>query len=446
MPTSYLLEKPDESGVDVSKIIDLMKNDSEQYKKIVQSANEPSYIYWDKFRHKAQPDGLSAEEQWTLVSLFRDISSTETPIKAKNGNFFKWLRLPSIDEYLHEIDMLVGGQIFPKSKVPTGNREMYITRGVIEEAIASSQLEGAHTTRAVAKKLILEKRKPRNESEQMIVNNYRAMVALEEEFKSRPLSQELLYELHSMLTDGTVDESEQKRFRNNKDEIVVQGNIGNETYVTHVPPNEEFLNAEIYKLIAYANGEPDQKFVHPIIKAIFIHFWIGYLHPFTDGNGRLARAIFYWYLLKNDYWAFTYIPISTIIKRSPIQYAMAYIYSEQDRNDLTYFFDYNLKKVIQAMKEFNEYISRQFTQNHQIDQILSKNQSLNERQKQLLYYFISDTEASTTTSSHSTINKISRQTATKDLKELKKYGYVASQRAGKFIKFFPTEQLKKIVS
>jgi len=56
------------------------------------------------------------------------------------------------------------------------------------------------------------------------------------------------------------------------------------------------------KLIEFANDENiTTGFIHPVIKAILLHFWIGYLHPFCDGNGRTARALFYWYLLKNDY-------------------------------------------------------------------------------------------------------------------------------------------------
>lgn len=437
----FILTKPNFDTVDESKITQIFRDYTEKYRKIVNSANQPQYIYWDKFQHKAKDEELSITEQWLLVKIIRDTISIDTPIKSENGKNFRWVKLSIIDEYLHKIDMLMGGKIFPSSKLPIENKESFINRGIIEEAIASSQLEGAHTTRVAAKKFISEKRTPQNESEQMILNNYKAMLALEENFKSRLLSKKFLFELHSILTNKTVKKSEQKRFRRDSDEIVIQGLIGSEVYTAHIPPNEKFLDSEIERLILYANDQLENRFTHPIIKAIFIHFWIGYLHPFTDGNGRIARSLFYWYLLKNDYWAFSYIPISTVIKKSPAQYAMAYIYTEQDSNDLTYFFDYQIKKIDQAITEFENYFEKKLKQNKNIDKILDSKVNLNERQKQLLHYFISDKNGSTTSTTHSEINTISRQTAAKDLKKLEKIGLVKSYREGKFTKYQATKKL-----
>ncbi|NCO12231.1 MAG: hypothetical protein AUJ41_03630 [Candidatus Pacebacteria bacterium CG1_02_43_31] len=440
----YCLEKPKVDLTNNLNLAEAFKKNSSYLKEIFSTANSPKYIYWDKFKHKTLPSELTAEEMWLLIRAYRDVTSIETPIRSTEGDHFKWVRLPYVDEKLHELDMLAGGGLFPRSKIPVGNKELYISRGVIEEAIASSQLEGAHTTRAAAKKLILENSKPKNKSEQMILNNYQAMIFLEEEFKTRSLSREMLFELHSILTDKTLDISEQKRFRRNDDEIVVQGMIGAQMYTTHIPPNESFLNTEIDNLIEYANNDLKGSFVHPIIKAIFIHFWVGYLHPFTDGNGRLARALFYWYLLKKDYWTFAYIPISTVIKRSPIQYAMAYIYTEQDNNDLTYFLDYHLNKITQAMTDFNQYIEKQLDQNQKVEKLLSDEVPLNDRQKQLVFYFISEQNASTTTTSHSTVNNISRQTAMKDLKTLEVLDLVNPSREGKYVRYYATDKLKDL--
>jgi len=439
----YYLKKPAAENVNASRLRAVFSSDRDSFRKIILSANELKYIYWDKFQYKPLSGDLTAEEQWMLVKLYRDTAYLETPIRSKENKYFKWIRLPAVDETLHKIDMLVGGQLFPRSNVPLGDREMYINRGVIEEAIASSQLEGAHTTRAAAKEIILEKRKPRNKSEQMIVNNYKAMKALEEDFKDRKLSEDFLFELHSILTDEVINKNEQKRFRKDADDIVVEGDIGTKTYTTQVPPNEQFLKREIKRLIGYANDELEGKFTHPIIKAIFIHFWFAYLHPFTDGNGRIARALFYWYLLKHDYWTFTYLPISAVIKKSPIQYAMAYIYSEQDSEDLTYFLDYNMRKVVQSISDFEDYVEKQIKQNKKVEKIINEKIILNERQKQLVFYFISDQRASTTTS-HSIVNNVARQTAAKDLKKLEDLDLIQTRREGKYVRYYATDKLKSL--
>lgn len=289
--------------------------------------------------------------------------------------------------------------------------------------------------------MLLQKREPKNESEKMILNNFRTMTTICEDYKNRELSLDLLFEMHALLTEGTVTKDEQNRLRKDSDNIVVQCQIGGEQHITHVPPSGAFLSKEILSLIDYANDKHSDGFIHPIVKAIFLHFWIGYLHPFTDGNGRLARSIFYWYLLKKEYWTFMYLPISTIIKNAPMQYAMAYIYSEQDELDITYFFDFHIKKILQAINEFERYLDEKISENSLVEDNISKNYDLNDRQKQLIFYLISDKDPSVSVSSHATLHNISRQTAHKDLKSLVDFKLIESVRKGKYIKYYPSQYL-----
>jgi len=442
LPPIFKLEKPNNKDKNWDKVFSLFAHKQEKYKKLLDNSNKPRYIYWDKFKFKSASDEeLTAEEKWYLIRQIRNLSSSVVPVKSESGSFFKWMRLLCVDEHLHKIDMFAGGRLFNKSStlMPT-KRNTLLNRGIMEEAIASSQLEGAHTTRKAAKEFLFNKRTPRNESEYMILNNYKTINTIAEEYKNQNLSRDLLFEIHAMLTDNTVDKSEQHRFRKNSDEIIVQGQIGSEEYITHIPPSEDFVDEQIDKLIDYAN-DVDQKFIHPVIKAIVLHFWIGYLHPFTDGNGRLARALFYWYLLKKGYWTFMYLPISTIIRKAPLQYAMAYIYSEQDNLDFTYFYDFHISKIIQAIDEFENYIDTKVNEKKNIDLLLDKKFNLNDRQKQLIHYLISEASPSASVASHSLLHNISRQTATRDFKFLEKKNLIYSKRSGKYIKYFPTEKL-----
>lgn len=442
----FHLEKVNFEKIDKSKIFEKLDNLG-NFTQFLQGINEPRYLYWDDFKYKEIPEGLTSEEAWFLTRQFRTLVSRPTRVKAEEGNYFKWIRLPYVDEFLHKIDISSGGQVFTTMDILSGsNKQKFISRGIIEEAIASSQLEGAHTTRQVAKKMLVEKREPRNKDEQMILNNYNTIVKIDEDYKSQPLSEAMLFELHKMLTQKTIDKEEQGRFRRDEDKIVVQGQIGSREYVTHVPPKEDFVIDEVKKLINYANDDNSEKFLHPIIKAIFIHFWIGYLHPFTDGNGRLARALFYWYLLRKNYWTFMYLPISLTIKRAPIQYAMAYIYSEQDSYDATYFFDFHIRKIMQALNDFNEYVSRKISENKEIDKIVSRDIHLVDRQKYLLHHLISEDNIYTTVTSHATLNSISRQTAAKDIKQLEKIGLIVGTREGKYVKYRATQKLLEMSS
>src|SRR3989338_2356235 len=253
----YYLEKPNLNNVDKAKMLQKYIDNERKYAPFIFRVSEPEYLYWDKAKYKQVPDDLSKEEFWYLVRQIRKLSSSPTPIKAEVGEFFTWLRLTYTDEFLHKIDVHTGGQIFaPYEVIKEESRQKFIARGILEEAIASSQLEGANTTRKVAKMMILENRVPRNTSEKMIVNNYNTMKTLEQDYKNKELSVDLLYEIHGMITKDTVATDEQNRFRKDVDEIVVRNN----KHIAHIPPKEEFLNAEIIRLINFANDKENITF------------------------------------------------------------------------------------------------------------------------------------------------------------------------------------------
>ncbi len=442
----YELVKP--ATVSNEVIIQKLEKYIDELPSYIEKANSPQYLFWDKIRYLPRPKGITAEEFWGIIKLLRSsifVSREKTPIKDIHGNHFTWQHLPDMSSFLHEVDMQLGGII--ETDIININdqtaRQKFISRGIMEEAIASSQLEGAHTTRKVAKRILLEKRKPRNKSEQMIINNYQAMLYVEDDLKNQELSLELLLRLHSIITEGILKPDDIGRFRRNKDRIMVNDPVTNIIY--HIPPPENFLIKSLERFLQYANDKLDKGiFVHPLIKAIILHFWVGYLHPFVDGNGRIARIIFYWYLLRKGYWAFSYLPISRIIRKSPVQYREAYTYSEQDDNDLTYFIDYNIRKIRQAMREFEEYCNRKVQENSKMARITQSKYNFNERQIQLLRYLYKNPSATTSIRTHSQVYNITRITARKDLEKLEQEGFLTSQKVGRERPFKGTDKVHKL--
>ena len=83
-------------------------------------------------------------------------------------------------------------------------RDTYLINSLIEEAITSSQIEGAATTRKVAKEMLRQKRAPRDRSERMIVNNYFAMEYIND-VANEDLTPSLILELQRILTKNTLD-------------------------------------------------------------------------------------------------------------------------------------------------------------------------------------------------------------------------------------------------
>lgn len=321
-------------------------------------------------------------------------------------------------------------------------KRQFISRGILEESIASSQVEGANTTGKAAKQLIREKRTPKNKSEHMIVNNYYTMMEIEERYRNQELDLDMIYELHALLTRNTVPRNAQGVFRKDGDDIVVT-NVGG-SIIYHKAPPIKFVAQEIKRFVDFANDALDETFIHPIIKAIMIHFWIGYLHPFVDGNGRPARIFFYWYLLRHDYWVFTYLPISKMISKSPNQYTMAYVYSEQDAGDLTYFIDYNIRKITLAMDEFQSYIKRKSSESLKMNSHGQIEFNLNNRQIDLLHFLHSKPDERTSPSIHEIIHQVTRATATGDLKRLEELGFLVSKKSGRSLFFYSTKEIDKL--
>lgn len=443
----YKLEKPKTKEKHRKEVALAFSDDKKQETlDFIRRISEKEYLYWDRVKHKEpSPSGISKEVLWSIAKVFREQKSAKSVIKDTTGKHFTWSKLDYFEEFFHKIDLNTGGEInIAGSDVKKIEKQKLITRGIIEEAIASSQLEGAVTSRKAAKIMIQEGRKPKNESEQMVLNNYLSLKEIEEKYKDEPMTSELFFELHNLTTKNTLDSSgEAPRMRKKGEPIYVKDEATGNIY--HEGPDITFVKKELERLVDFANNDLDEQvFIHPVIKAIMIHFWVGYLHPFTDGNGRLARILFYWYLLKEGYWAFAYLPISKVIKRSPSQYKMAYVYSEQDDNDLTYFIDYNIRKIEIALKDFVSYLKEQSENNLQMKRRSEIKFNLNTRQIQLLQYLHGDNDARTTLTAHMNINQVAKMTAHKDLKDLVKKNFLTTKKQGKYVYYYPTEKVKQL--
>ena len=443
MSDYFNLKKPDLSKISQEKIVKILFKPGEQkLRSFIDAANEPEYLYWDKIAYK-QPiiEGFSREELWFAIKIARKFQSINTVVKNENGQYFNWIKLPNLEKFFHDIDMNTGGEMFIlKTDFDKATKQKLISRGVMEEAIASSQLEGASTSRRTAKQFLREGRKPKNDSEKMILNNYVTMQAIEDNYKDQKMSMELLFELHGLITkDVLTAEGDAPRLRQKGEEIFVVDKVRDIIY--HKAPEMVFVAKELNRLIEFANNDAsDDSYIHPLIKAVMLHFWLGYLHPFTDGNGRVARLLFYWYLLKNGYWAFTYLPISRVIKKSPVQYSMAYLYSEQDDNDLTYFVDYNIRKIKLAVKDFRDYLEKQNQANKEMNRTGKTKYDLNERQIQLLQYLHGDPNEKTSLKMHMNVYQITNKTAINDLKGLVTLGFLDSQKVGRNVYYYITDK------
>lgn len=426
-------------GEEFEKFLDLITNP--ESRDFINKFNR-DYLYWDKFKHVYTSSLLPKEVAWTFLRVSRNTQIKKIPLRDnQRRNFGYWLPDSFLKE-LHYLDQKASGQILVDNPdIPSMEKERYLISSLMEEAIASSQLEGAATTRKIAKEMLRSKRKPKNKSEQMIYNNYVTIQKIKE-LKDKPLTVEMLKGLQVSMTRKTLPEEDTAgRFRTANEGVYV-GNLEG-TEVLHMPPPANELYERIQKLCKYANDDNKNEFTHPVIKAIILHFWLAYDHPFVDGNGRTARALFYWYMLKSEYWLMEYLSISRVIKRAPAQYYRAFLYSEWDEQDLTYFLQFNLRTIHLAIEELRKYLSRKIKEVKEASSYLVTYPGLNYRQSRLLYHALTHPVASYTIQSHKNTYGITYETARSDLFKLGKKGFLKIVKIGRAYHFYPIENLNR---
>ena len=387
------------------------------------------YFHWDELRHRPAPQGLSHEQWWLAEKLSRRGSGTPLPLLSSEGCPFWFCQPPLLLKGLHGIDMKAGASVMAPEAVTTpSSRDRYLLSSLMEEAITSSQMEGAATTRDVAKAMIRSHRAPRDRSEQMILNNFRTMQRIRE-LKDHSLTPQLVLDLHRLVSEKTLDDpADAGRLRPPGMEVVVDDIYGT---VFHVPPAATELEARLEQLCRFANGETPAVFIHPVVRAITLHFWLAYDHPFCDGNGRTARALFYWSMLKQGYWLFEFISISSVINQARARYERSFLLCETDDNDLTYFLLAQVTVIQQAITNLHAYLERKANEVAVLQRRLEGMDGLNHRQLALLRHALRHAGFRYTVLSHQTSHGVSNQTARSDLQKLAGRGLLTQEKDGK---------------
>lgn len=404
------------------------------------------YLHWDELRRRPAPEGLTHAEWWAAVTLARASSFQALPLLDKLGVPFVFATPSPVAIDLHHIDRDAAGHIRASAGAPLqAESQRYLIGSLIEEAITSSQLEGASTTRKVAAAMLRSGRKPRDLSERMIFNNYRAMEHLRS-LQAVKLAPEHVLELHQMLTQDTLEDPEDAGRYRLDDEVHV-ADVRDNTAL-HVPPAHAELPERMQRLCDFANAdEGSLPFVHPVLRAILLHFMIGYDHPFADGNGRTARALFYWSMAKSGYWLMEYTSISHILRKVPAQYMRAYLHTETDKNDTTYFLLHQLRTIRQAIAVLHAYVARKSSEQNETERLLAGSPNLrgrfNHRQTALLNHALRNAGEGYRVDAHQRSHSVVYQTARNDLLQLEAMGLLEKTKQGNAFVFYAPADLRE---
>ena len=416
--------------------------DTDRLGAIVTSRGESdSYLHWDELRRRKPPEGLSVEEWWLQQKLERGANRRFLPFTDIDQRPFSFTLPDEALSLLHEIDQLASGRVAaPSEIVSESTRDHYLVSSLMEEAISSSLLEGAATTRQEAKRLLRSGREPITQAERMVVNNYRTMMLIREDL-NRPLDLDVILDVHRSVTEGTLTNPvDAGRMQTGDEERIVIARAV-EDVVYHRPPPAEVLPERMVALGAFANDINAKQFLHPVVRAVTLHFWMAHDHPFVDGNGRTARALFYRSMLRQGYWLAEFLSISRLLYQAPVQYERAFLFVETDDADLTYFLLHQLRVIRRAIEELYKYLATRSDEIREVERHLSRAGSFNRRQFALLAHALKRPDAVYTFQTHQSSHGVVYETARRDLLDLEAIGFLERGRIGREFRFFPARDL-----
>lgn len=397
------------------------------------------YLHWSDLRERKDqvPAGITLAEWWAAHRFVRAESARELPLQDNEGSPFNYNVPPELEEALHLFDRAS----LPRLAKLADTAHMATVHAswpevFAEEAISSSRLEGASTTTERAIEMIRTGRAPLDQSERMIYDNFSALKWVDQNFRRAP-TPELVMQLHSAIVRESGQQGTGGRFRRadgDEGEIGVYDNSTNECI--HRPPHASELPERLAKLCAFAAGSHTDTFLHPVIRAFVAHFMVGFDHPFVDGNGRTARALFYWVMLRSDYTFVRSLSISEVLQQAPVQYVRSYLLSENDGGDLTYFLLYQAKVLRRAIEEELE---KQLPDQSAPVEAAQANLTLGlpTRQRSVMQRALAESEMRMTVAEHQETHQITRKTAQADLDNLVQLGLLHRYKEGKAFVYTP---------
>jgi Fic family protein len=406
------------------------------------------YMPWDHLRSRRPPEGLTTREWWLISKVMRQGMQRQLPLVAADSRQFTYALPDEVLRGIEVVDKHLSGRIGVPEPVThdAPSRARYVVTSLIEEAITSSQLEGASTNHRVATEMLRSGRRPRTRDERMILNNYHAMQRVGE-LRNEPLTPALICELHRIVTEGTLEDSASEgRFQLPGERRIVFEDSSDGT-ILHEPPSAEELPERLQRLCDFANGAAStDAYIPPVVRSIIVHFMLSYDHPFADGNGRTARVLFYWSMLHQDYWLTEFLPISRLLRQAPAKYGRSFLYCEQDEGDLTYFIIYQLGIIQRAITDLQAYLERKVAESKRIQEALTLlSQRFNYRQVALLGHAINKPYAQYTVQSHSRSHNVVPQTARIDLQGLEREGLLNRNPFKRGYAWTPVTGLREIL-
>lgn len=303
--------------------------------------SQQRYLSPDEIKYRIEQQSELTED-WPALSrkivATRKIGAITLFLKSIEPRFW-FYPSDAIQKKIDQIERL-GKDLYQQINAHATFKQDFLLDSRIEEAITSAIYEGAHSTRAQAEQLIASGQRPKDKDEWMLFNNFKAMKWVKEN-TGRPLSKEVILQLHKIVTENALE----------GDDVNFSGKFRNDKIFVgpHEGINYKLIEVAIAEMIAITTNNP--RYFHPLIKCILVHYFTAYIHPFFDGNGRTARALFYFKAMRNDLLYVELLSVSAYLKEHGTQYEGAFERVVKNDYDITYFIDFCLDSMFSSLNE-----------------------------------------------------------------------------------------------
>lgn len=284
-----------------------------------------------KMQYKYSPSDVSEFVEVLKNNLFNYL-----PIRDFNGNPIAYLENVS-HLRMSAVKILLSGQ---------SSISGYSLKAMEDEIYSSLSIENIESSRASIRR-ILEGCAPKNESEDRLFGIKKGLDFISD--SANKITEENIYMLYQLsigdYLNGEAKLLDGKYYRH--DAVYIMG-----TQLEHQGLSHHILSEYMGQLIEFIETENK---MNDLVKAAVIHFYMGYIHPYFDGNGRMARLIHLWYLVQQGYSATLFIPFSNYINRTRKKYYNAYTLTEENARisgvlDLTPFLVYFVEEIYNRLK------------------------------------------------------------------------------------------------
>ncbi len=394
------------------------------------------YAPIEDIKYRLEKLGISKNDWPSLkekIQSFRKMGAVPFFINTI-GKKFWYFPSDSINKKIHEIESS-GNRLYDRIENQGTFKHEFLANAAVEEAITSAIHEGANSTRSKAKALIASGDKPKNKDEWMLINNYHAMKWIKDN-SNLPVSTELILRIHEIVTKNTLEGDDVNFCGKLRDDAVyVTSHLG----IKHEGVKHDKLTEALNEAIKSTTDHP--RFLHSLLKGIILHYFIAFIHPFFDGNGRTARTLFYFKGMKNNLKFVELLSVSADLKRHGNKYEKSFELVKEHEFDMTYFIDFCLDSLSTALNQVEKKVNYLIDITKLIDSI-----GINSNQVALLQRMVLNKYGEIAIEEYATNIGKSREIARKELKQLFAKKILKEEKKGKkFVYLVKAKELKQLV-